>query len=119
MEVGALAESVTVSGQTALLNTTSAEGKHRPDGEVVHGPAIVDLLAIGVGHRSPPDRQFISLTPGTGASDPDNLWASDSTGLPMMNEVLIDGRRHGENSGGVIETNARPMSPWKSSKFKR
>ena len=43
----------------------------------------------GTGRRQ--IEQFISLTPGTGASDPDNLWGKRFNGAPsMMNEVLIE-----------------------------
>ena len=110
MEVGALAESVTVSGQTALLNTSSAEGSTALTEKLyLELPLSITTQSVsGTGRRQ--IEQFLSLTPGSGASDPDNLWGKRFNGAPsMMNEVLIDGgAATGPTAGGVLETNAPP-----------
>ena len=110
MEVGALAESVTVSGQTALLNTSSAEGSTALTEKLyLELPLSITTQSVsGTGRRQ--IEQFLSLTPGSGASDPDNLWGKRFNGAPSMtNEVLIDGgAATGPTAGGVLETNAPP-----------
>jgi hypothetical protein len=110
MEVGAVSESVTVSGQIALLNTTSAEVS-TPLTEKLYLDlplSITSRSVSGTGRRQ--IEQFLSLTPGTGAADPDNLWGKRFNGAPsLMNEVLIDGgAATGAINGGVIETNSPP-----------
>jgi hypothetical protein len=110
MEVGDVTESVTVSGQIGLLNTTSAEIS-TPLTEKLYLDlplSITSRSVSGTGRRQ--IEQFLSLTPGTGAADPDNLWGKRFNGAPsLMNEVLIDGgAASGPINGGVIETNAPP-----------
>ena len=110
LEVGAVSDSVTVSGQIALLNTTSAEVS-TPLTEKLYLDlplSITSRSVSGTGRRQ--IEQFLSLTPGTGAADPDNLWGKRFNGAPsLMNEVLIDGgAATGPINGGVIETNSPP-----------